>query len=155
MFLTCLLNSRPPALKRNSFGILFHCFAAKYLKEFNPYFVVFTFGSDSVLLPLKSYLLFLISTSSLMHVGAVPWKQAFIVINMSWTRRLSVTKVSNMVKVNIHEHWTRVTRFNPLWVSAYIHLEHFPFVRPDRPDNSRHNENFTFNQNYPARSVKS
>ena len=39
MFLTCLLNSRPPALKRNSFGILFHCFAAKYLKEFNPYYV--------------------------------------------------------------------------------------------------------------------
>ena len=52
MFLTCLLNSSPPALNRNSFGILFHCFAAKYLKEFNPYFVVFTFGSDSVLLPL-------------------------------------------------------------------------------------------------------
>ena len=77
MFLTCLLNSSPPALNRNSFGILFHCFAAKYLKEFNPYFVVFTFGSDSVLLPLKSYLLFLILTSSLMHVGAVPWKQAF------------------------------------------------------------------------------
>ena len=71
MFLTCLLNSRPPALKRNSFGILFHCFAAKYLKEFNSYFVVFTFGSDSVLLPLKSYLLFLILASSLMHVGAV------------------------------------------------------------------------------------
>ena len=23
----------------------------------------------------------------------------------------------NMVKVNIHKHWTRVTRFNPLWVS--------------------------------------
>ena len=23
----------------------------------------------------------------------------------------------NMVEVNIHEHWTRVTRFNPLWVS--------------------------------------
>ena len=23
----------------------------------------------------------------------------------------------NKVKVNIHEHWTRVTRFNPLWVS--------------------------------------
>ena len=35
----------------------------------NPCFVVFTFGSDSVLLPLKSYLLFLILTSSLMHVG--------------------------------------------------------------------------------------
>ena len=30
----------------------------------------------------------------------------------------------NMVKVNIHEHWTRVTRFNPsfnpLWVSAVV-----------------------------------
>ena len=37
MFLTCLLNSRSPALKRNSFGILFHCFAAKYLKEFNQF----------------------------------------------------------------------------------------------------------------------
>ena len=24
----------------------------------------------------------------------------------------------NMVKVNIHEHWTRVTRFNPWWVSG-------------------------------------
>ena len=47
MFLTCLLNSRPPALKRNSFGILFHCFAVKYLKEFNPYFVVFTFVSGT------------------------------------------------------------------------------------------------------------
>ena len=33
------------------------------------------FFSDSILLPLKSYLLFLILTSSLMHVGAVPWKQ--------------------------------------------------------------------------------
>ena len=55
---------------------LFHCFAAKYLKEFNPYFVVFTFGSDSVLLPLKSYLLFLILTSSLkelVHDNAHVW----------------------------------------------------------------------------------
>ena len=24
----------------------------------------------------------------------------------------------NMVKMNIHKHWTRVTRFNPLWVSG-------------------------------------
>ena len=30
----------------------------------------------------------------------------------------------NMVKVNIHEHWTRVTRFNPLWVSGSIQF-HF------------------------------
>ena len=33
---------------------------------------------------------------------------------------LSFSKVSNMVKVNIHEHWARVTRFNPLWVSDTI-----------------------------------
>ena len=42
MFLTCLINSKPPAFKRSSFGVLFHCFAAKYLKEFKPCFVVFT-----------------------------------------------------------------------------------------------------------------
>ena len=61
MFLTCLLNSGPPALKRNSFGILFHCFAAKYLKEFNPYFVVFTFGNNTAgnTAAIKSVLLFM------------------------------------------------------------------------------------------------
>ena len=26
----------------------------------------------------------------------------------------------NMVKMNIHEHWTRVTCFNPLWVSGLL-----------------------------------
>ena len=31
----------------------------------------------------------------------------------------------------------------------------FSFVRTDRPDHSRCNENFTFNQNHPARLVKS
>ena len=31
----------------------------------------------------------------------------------------------------------------------------FRFVRSDRPNQSRRNENFTFHQNYPARSVKS
>ena len=34
-------------------------------------------------------------------------------------------------------------------------LGRFPFVRTNRPDHSSQNENFTFNQNYPARSVKS
>ena len=34
-------------------------------------------------------------------------------------------------------------------------LGRFPFVRTDRPDHSRRNENFTSNQNYPTRSVKS
>ena len=32
-------------------------------------------------------------------------------------------------------------------------LGRFRFVRTDRPDQSRRNENFTFHQNYPARSV--
>ena len=31
----------------------------------------------------------------------------------------------NMVKVNIHEHWTRVTRFNPLWVSVQTYIVKF------------------------------
>ena len=34
-------------------------------------------------------------------------------------------------------------------------LGRFPFVRTDRPDHSSRDENSTFNQNYPARSVKS
>ena len=34
-------------------------------------------------------------------------------------------------------------------------LRRFPFFRTIRPDPSRRNENFTINQNYPARSVKS
>ena len=33
-----------------------------------------------------------------------------------------------------------------------VNLGRFPFVRTDRPDHSRVNENFTFNQNYPATS---
>lgn len=36
-----------------------------------------------------------------------------------------------------------------------VHLGRFPFVGIDRPDHFRRNENFTFKQNYPARSVKS
>ena len=34
-------------------------------------------------------------------------------------------------------------------------FEHFPFVRKGQSDYSRHCGNFTFNQNYPARSVNS
>ena len=36
-----------------------------------------------------------------------------------------------------------------------IYLGCFPFVRTDRPGHSLRNENCTFNQSYPARSVKS
>ena len=35
------------------------------------------------------------------------------------------------------------------------HLGRFPSVRTDWPDHSRRNDNFTFNNNYPTRSVKS
>ena len=42
------------------------------------------------------------------------------------------------------------------WIPSTNHnLGHFPFVRTDRPDHSHRNDNFPFNQNYPARSVKS
>ena len=43
-------------------------------------------------------------------------------------------------------------------LSSVVHtanLGRFTFVRTARPDHSRRDENFTFNQNYPARSVKS
>ena len=38
---------------------------------------------------------------------------------------------------------------------ALTFIDYFPFVKTDRPDPSSRNKNFTFNQNYPARSVKS
>ena len=38
---------------------------------------------------------------------------------------------------------------------CYHYLGRFPFVRTDLPDNSRSNKNFTFNQNYPSRPVRS
>ena len=41
-------------------------------------------------------------------------------------------------------------RFNFLCFNT--NLECFPFVRTDQPDHSYHNENFSCNQNYPARS---
>ena len=44
-----------------------------------------------------------------------------------------------------HKHGT------PGKISTRADCRRFPFVRTDRPDHSRHNENFTFNQNYLAR----
>ena len=44
-----------------------------------------------------------------------------------------------------HKHGT------PGKISTRADCRRFPFVRSDRPDHSRHNENFTFNQNYLAR----
>ena len=44
---------------------------------------------------------------------------------------------------------------SPLLSLSFTVLGCFPFVRTDRPDHSRSNENFTFNQNFSTRSVKS
>ena len=40
-------------------------------------------------------------------------------------------------------------------VTYFLSRPCFPFVRADWPDHFNHNENFTFNQNYPVRSVRS
>ena len=38
---------------------------------------------------------------------------------------------------------------------ACFSLGRFPFIRTDQPDHPSQNKNFTFNQNYPVRSVRS
>ena len=42
-----------------------------------------------------------------------------------------------------------------IFKSIALHLGRFPFVKTDRLDRSRRNENFIFSQNYPARSANS
>ena len=49
---------------------------------------------------------------------------------------------------------SRTTRLGMKSFSLLSELGHFPFVRSGRPAHSRCNDNFTFNQSYPARSVK-
>ena len=45
-------------------------------------------------------------------------------------------------------------KYQPLHFQRQLpNLGRFPFVRTDRPGHSLRNENFTFNQSYPARSV--
>ena len=44
---------------------------------------------------------------------------------------------------------------NCIYTCQLKHLGHFSFVRTDWPGYSHHNENLTFNQNYPARAIKS
>ena len=59
----------------------------------------------------------------------------------------------HILKKNYHYYYYL---FFALSVSlSYRLLGRFPFVRTDRPGHSLRNEDFTFNQNYPARSVKS
>ena len=51
-------------------------------------------------------------------------RAAAILLKMDITKVYKYDKSSSdnrlLVKVNIHEYWTRATRFNPLWVSGRI-----------------------------------
>ena len=40
-----------------------------------------------------------------------------------WKWNICHWRFPNMVKVKIHEHWTRGARFNPLWVSGTSYFE--------------------------------
>ena len=53
--------------------------------------------------------------------------------------------------INDKWKWNEVTKVD----LDVLDLGGFPFVRTDRPDLSRRSDNFPFNQNSPARSVKS
>ena len=87
--------------------------------------------------------------------------------NTSTTKGLYELKLHKTVKTSVVflVHFTQLQKPNytvyvlSVWTKSTfaIHMKLlgcFSFVRPDRPTHSRHNENFTFNQNYPARSVK-
>ena len=55
---------------------------------------------------------------------------------------------------------TQLAQVVQMWNSAIYQIlitieGRFPFVRTDRPDHSCRNDNFTFNNNFPARSVTS
>ena len=50
---------------------------------------------------------------------------------------------------------SRVAHFRDFGVKYLLYLGAHSIVRTDRPGHSRRNENFTFYQRYPARSVKS
>ena len=64
--------------------------------------------------------------------------------------------VSTLLMDTSTEQTTRVGTFSLSLLLLFDSLQGpFPFVRTDRPDRSRLNENFTFNQNYSAQSVKS
>ena len=77
-------------------------------KEIWAFFRTFSFhflSFNGVFLSLKC------RTLALKHLHGVIARQPFVENGY-----LSL-RFPNMVKVNIHEHWTRVSRFNPLWVS--------------------------------------
>ena len=81
-------------------------------KENWPFFWTFSFyflSFNGVFLSLKC------RTLILKHLHGD--RAAAIVLKMMKMEYLSL-RFPNMVKVKIHEHWTRGARFNPLWVSG-------------------------------------
>ena len=48
-------------------------------------------------------------------------------------------------KMNIHEHWTRVTRFKPLWVSVVIHCVCDTYFTRKQNNNNNNNKQLVFN----------
>ena len=62
---------------------------------------------------------------------------------------------TNRVKTKLSSQYMKlgVSKFTlETCVSPVSSMGHFPFVRTDWPRNSSHNDNFTFNENYPVRS---
>ena len=75
--------------------------------------------------------MFSLSTKEHFHVVVVQWRQRNVrgVLHVQSCFKLMAflrpqREFPNTVlekKVNIHKHWTQVTRFKPLWVSVVIH----------------------------------
>ena len=61
-------------------GSAFHVFAAKYQKDLRPCLVLLTLGNESMFVPLKLYFVSITLSRFAMGVGALSWKQLFIVI---------------------------------------------------------------------------
>ena len=72
---------------------------------------------------------------------------------------MSVMKENGLSK-NTYKRWVTWTKRNRkksgTIAHAWANQERFPYDRTDPQDHdSRRNKNFTYNQNYPSRSVKS
>ena len=78
-----------------------------FLWTFSLHFVSF----NGVILPLKC-------RNSGLETNAWWWPESHFVEN-----EYSSLRFPNMVKVNIHERWTRMTCFNPLRVSVVIYIQ--------------------------------
>ena len=89
------------------------------------------------------------------------WSRPFSEDLASWNSMWNLTFLYQSENLLNIFTWERVTTKTNKQTNKQKHgeatrnLGRFPFVRTDRPDHSRRNDNFPFNQNSPARSVKS